>query len=231
MNRTWSVRTVPYLVLTVVPSTIGKRSRWTPWRETSGPRPPPPPSSPPTATLSISSRKTIPDSSASATASAWIFSGSKRASDSWARRIGRASATVMVRALGGLGMNFSNIPWRSISICSMFGRPQDRDRGTAPTDEGDLDLAVLQLAGVRAGPSSSRAIELVDRRPRRGRPRARFGRGRGRREEEVEQPAFDPGPGRGGDLLLLPGLDQRDRRFDQVADQALDVPAVSSRPR
>ena len=38
MNRTWSVLTGPYLVVTVVPSTIGSRSRWTPWRETSGPR-------------------------------------------------------------------------------------------------------------------------------------------------------------------------------------------------
>ncbi len=39
-NRIWSVRTAPYLVLTVEPSTIGSRSRWTPSRETSGPRPP-----------------------------------------------------------------------------------------------------------------------------------------------------------------------------------------------
>src|SRR5713226_5639144 len=37
MNRTWSVWTIPYLVLTVEPSTIGKRSRCTPSRETSGP--------------------------------------------------------------------------------------------------------------------------------------------------------------------------------------------------
>ena len=34
----WSVRTAPYLVLTVEPSTIGSRSRCTPSRETSGPR-------------------------------------------------------------------------------------------------------------------------------------------------------------------------------------------------
>ena len=37
MNRMWSVRTMPYLVLTVEPSTIGSRSRCTPSRETSGP--------------------------------------------------------------------------------------------------------------------------------------------------------------------------------------------------
>src|SRR6058998_2934061 len=39
MNRTWSVRTIPYLVVTAEPSTIGSRSRWTPSRETSGPWP------------------------------------------------------------------------------------------------------------------------------------------------------------------------------------------------
>ncbi len=37
MNRMWSVRTMPCLVLTVEPSTIGSRSRCTPWRDTSGP--------------------------------------------------------------------------------------------------------------------------------------------------------------------------------------------------
>ena len=56
MNRTWSVFTIPCFVLTVVPSTSGRRSRWTPSRETSGP--PRAPSLP--AILSISSRKTMP---------------------------------------------------------------------------------------------------------------------------------------------------------------------------
>ena len=36
-KSTWSVRTTPYLVVTAVPSTIGRRSRWTPSRDTSGP--------------------------------------------------------------------------------------------------------------------------------------------------------------------------------------------------
>src|SRR5437867_143649 len=56
MKRTWSVRTIPYLVVTVEPSTMGSKSRWTPSRETSGPwvasRP---------AILSSSSRKMIPE--------------------------------------------------------------------------------------------------------------------------------------------------------------------------
>src|SRR3954449_11775063 len=37
MNRMWSVRTIPCLVFTVVPSTIGRMSRCTPSRLTSGP--------------------------------------------------------------------------------------------------------------------------------------------------------------------------------------------------
>src|SRR5438034_949972 len=56
MKRTWSVRTVPYLVVTAEPSTIGSRSRWTPSRETSGPWPPSRP-----AILSSSSGKLIPE--------------------------------------------------------------------------------------------------------------------------------------------------------------------------
>ena len=63
MNRMWSVRTGPYLVDTVVPSTSGSRSRCTPWRDTSAPPPPSPPK-PRDATLSISSMKTMPFCSA-----------------------------------------------------------------------------------------------------------------------------------------------------------------------
>ena len=37
MNRMWSVLIIPYLVVTVVPSTSGSRSRCTPWRDTSAP--------------------------------------------------------------------------------------------------------------------------------------------------------------------------------------------------
>ena len=55
MNRMWSVFTIPYLVFTVVPSTIGRMSRCTPSRLTSGPWLPSRP-----ATLSISSMKMMP---------------------------------------------------------------------------------------------------------------------------------------------------------------------------
>ena len=92
MKRTWSVRTGPYLVETVVPSTMGSRSRCTPSRETSGPWPPSRP-----AILSISSRKTIPDDWARSTACRATFSWStRRASSSWVRTW-RASGTGRVR--------------------------------------------------------------------------------------------------------------------------------------
>ena len=68
-NRMWSVLTAPCLVATVVPSISGKRSRWTPSRETSAP---PRPSR--AQILSISSRKTMPLLSTSATASRTIAS-------------------------------------------------------------------------------------------------------------------------------------------------------------
>ena len=55
MNRIWSVRTMPYLVLTVEPSISGSRSRCTPSRDTSVP-----PVSERLATLSSSSIKTMP---------------------------------------------------------------------------------------------------------------------------------------------------------------------------
>jgi len=55
--------TIPYLVETVVPSTMGSRSRCTPCRETSAPT-----VSPRLAILSISSRNTMPFSSTLASA-------------------------------------------------------------------------------------------------------------------------------------------------------------------
>src|ERR1051325_9797558 len=62
MNRMWSVFIGPYLVATVVPSISGSRSRCTPSRLTEPPR------TSLTAILSISSRKTMPLASASASA-------------------------------------------------------------------------------------------------------------------------------------------------------------------
>src|SRR5438876_277935 len=63
MKRMWSVLTMPYFVFTVVPSTMGRMSRCTPSRLTSGPWPPSRP-----AILSISSMKMMPACSTRSTA-------------------------------------------------------------------------------------------------------------------------------------------------------------------
>src|SRR5581483_127653 len=75
MKRMWSVRTKPKRVFTVVPSTIGRMSRWTPSRETSGPWPDSRP-----AILSISSRKIIPEDSTRSSAARATVSMSIRRS-------------------------------------------------------------------------------------------------------------------------------------------------------
>jgi hypothetical protein len=66
--------TIPYFVLTVVPSTSGSRSRCTPWRDTS----PPLPSLLRDAILSISSRNTMPFCSTFCTA--FVFTSSSLSS-------------------------------------------------------------------------------------------------------------------------------------------------------
>src|SRR5215510_11117668 len=92
MNKMWSVRTIPYLVVTVEPSTMGRRSRCTPSRETSGPCTPSRP-----ATLSSSSRKMIPESSTRRMACATASSTSTSfCASSWARSR-RASPTLSRR--------------------------------------------------------------------------------------------------------------------------------------
>src|SRR5437762_69396 len=77
----WSVLIGPWRVCTVVPSTRGSRSRWTPSRETSGPWPLAPSRE---AILSISSRNTMPCCSVLATASRTTLSMSTSlAASSW----------------------------------------------------------------------------------------------------------------------------------------------------
>ena len=91
-------------------------------------------------------------------------------------------------------MIFSNIPWRSISICSMFPAPRIETGAHGPAGQGDLDLAVLQLAGLEPGlhllarplPALGRLVGLgelgLD-------PVGRVRRGG---QEQVEQPLLGP---------------------------------------
>ena len=91
--------------------------------------------------------KTMPDSSVSVTAAWLIFSGSISASISCWSRIGRAWLTVIRRVCVCLGMIFSNMLWRSISICSKLPAPRIETGAIDRPGNRDLDLAVLELAG------------------------------------------------------------------------------------
>ncbi len=98
MNSTWSVLIMPYLVLTVEPSTRGSKSRCTPSRLTSGPRPCSRP-----AILSISSRKMMPSCSTLARASETTRSMSMSLPASSLVSISMASGTLTLRRLVCLG--------------------------------------------------------------------------------------------------------------------------------
>ncbi len=104
---------------------------------------------------------------------------------------------------------------------------EDRDRCHRSAGEGDLDLAVVELAGGEPGPQLlARPLAAVGGLAGGGRlalrPRGRRG---GRRQEQVEQPLLDPRLRLLLDPLPLRVAHQHDRRLDQVADQALDVAA------
>ena len=90
MNNIWSVFIGPCFVFTVVPSIKGNKSLCTPSLETS-----PPTLSLLADTLSISSKKTMPLSSADFFASSTILSSSIILSDSWATKISWDSFTVI----------------------------------------------------------------------------------------------------------------------------------------
>ncbi len=109
----WSVLTMPYFVFTVEPSTMGRRSLWTPSLETSGLVPDCRP-----AILSISSMKTMPDCSTLSTASLWTFSMSMRRWVSSWMSISYASGTRTFRFLVFLGKMLENMSLRFMSISS-----------------------------------------------------------------------------------------------------------------
>ena len=116
MNRMWSVLTMPYLVLTVVPSTSGSRSRCTPWRDTSAPL-----TSERLVILSISSMNTMPLFSALASARVLISSSftSLAASSSASSFI--ASAIFNLRALRRVPLIWLNRFFICSAISSMPG--------------------------------------------------------------------------------------------------------------
>ena len=131
---------MPYLVLTVLPSTSGSRSRCTPSRETSAPA-----VSCRRAILSISSRNTMPF--CSALRSAWTLSSSSLTSFAASSSVSslNASRTLSRRERVRLPPRFENMPcscWDSSSMPggAMISTP-DRHRAHL-----DLDLALVELA-------------------------------------------------------------------------------------
>ena len=108
----------------------------------------------------------------------------------------------MRRVWVGLGMIFSNMFWRSISICSKLPAPR------IETGAIDRPGKVISTSRSSSSPAASRALHLLARPLAAvgglaGRGRLALGPGRrrgGRRQEQVEQPLLDPRLG----LLLDP---------------------------
>ncbi len=220
MNRMWSVRTVPYLVVTVEPSTIGRRSRCTPSRETSGPRVPSRP-----AILSSSSRKMIPEFSTRWIA--WLTASSTSTSfwaSSWARSR-RASFTLTRRRRVRPGMRFDSMSFRLMPTSSM---PWPVNTSSIGPDSGlgvELDDAVVELAGAQlTAELLARAVpagvgrDLLERLADEGLARAAG-------QEQIEEPVLRERLGAvlhaGGHL----GLDHGHGELGEVPDHRLDVAA------
>ena len=216
MNSTWSVLTGPYFVVTVVPSTIGRRSRWTPSRDTSGPWPPSRP-----ATLSISSRKTMPACSTRSRASSATSWRSISASASCRLRISRASLTLDHLAFAFAEQAGEHLLQVESHRLDALGRDHLELLGRRLVHL-DLDHAVVQpallepLAEAFAGLGGRGLVGgvagLAGRLGRLG-------------NEDPEQPLVGPGRGVGLDRGPLLLADHRHRELHQVADDRLDVAA------
>ena len=141
MNRMWSVFTMPYLVLTVLPSTSGSRSRCTPSRETSTPDTEPCWR----AILSISSRKTMPF--CSALRSAWALSSSSLTSFAASSSVSslNASWTLSRRERVRAAAEAREHALQLLRQFLHAGRRHDLD-ARRHRAQLDLDLALVELA-------------------------------------------------------------------------------------
>ncbi len=181
----WSVLTDPCLVITVEPSTMGSRSRWTPSRDTSGPDPPPACWRP--ATLSISSMNTMPACSTRESASALAASPSISFwASSWASS-SSASGTLTRRFLRFLPippsiscrlMPISSIPIGP-NICRLVVRSMVTSTSTSRSSSVPARRRSRNFSRVRWRRSSSSVdtsgSAVAARRPRRAGSRGRPG--------------------------------------------------------
>ena len=118
--------------------------------------------------------------------------------------MGRASATVMVRVCDRLGHDLLEHPLEVHLHLLEVARAEDRDRGDGAAGQGDLDLAVLELAGLEPRLHLlARPLAALGGLVGLGRvgvdPAGRGGGG----QEQVEQPLLDAGLGLLGDPLAL----------------------------
>ena len=208
MNSTWSVFTGPYLVLTVVPSISGSRSRCTPSRDTSPPRKPP--SMVRAATLSISSMNTMPLFSACDTASLVSRSLSSSRSASSCSSSRRAASTVSLRFCVGPPAEHA---LHHLAEVDHLARRHARnvelaDRHAARLRDLDLDLLLLELA------VAQHAAEF----------RARVGGG-ALADQRGDQPFLRRQLGLRLHLLARGLAQHGDAGLDQVARDAFDVAA------
>ena len=168
MKSTWSVRTGPYLVETVVPSTMGRMSRCTPSRDTSGPWPPSRP-----AILSISSMKRMPEVCDALHGQARHLLGVHQPRLLLLQQdlagLGHGQAAALGAAAEEAGQHVLQVDVHLLDAL----RAEDLEGGEALLAHLHLDLAVVELARRGAARAASRAW--------RGRSRRRRRRGRRRR--------------------------------------------------
>ena len=204
MNRMWSVFTGPYLVPTVVPSISGRRSRWTPSRLTSAPM-----RSERAQILSISSRKTMPLFSTFLIASCTIMSLSISLSDSSLKRMSKQSRTVTLRGLVRVPKALPSMSERLIMPTWLPGMP-------GISNDGIDGMSATWI-------SISRVVELVCAQA--------LAEGLARRDrgacadQRIEHALLGVELRLGGDLLALGVAHEPDARFEQVADDLIDVAA------
>ena len=158
---------------------------------------------------------------------AWlIFSGSISASISCWSRIGRASRTVIRRVCDCLGMIFSNMFWRSISICSKLPAPRIETGATLRPG------MVISTSRSSSSPASSRVFIFSRDRWRRSAASSAWGEsaslqfvGWGGGKSRSSSRCSTRASACSSTVSRSAVAHQDDRRLDQVADQALDVAA------
>ena len=210
---------MPYFVLTVVPSTIGRMSRCTPSRLTSGPWPPSRP-----AILSISSMKMMPACSTRSTAVARDAVHVDQLLLFFLRevleRLGHLHPPLLRLALEEARQHVLEV-----DVDFLDRRPgDDLERGKRFLADVDLDDARVEAAGAQLLAEPLARLAAADRAAPRPDPRPGADRPR-RRQQQVEQPLLGVLRRLAAHLLEPLVAHHVDAELDQVAHHRLDVAA------